>query len=176
MLDRVDRLLDLWSRALLAVAILAALAMMIHVSVDVFARTALNAPLRQTNQVVAAYYMIAVAFLPLAWAERRGDMIVVEVFGTLYPRPLRRWLDALVALTGAAAYSALTYTTFLVAVREFTAKSFVISLSIAVPTWPGYFVLPVSFALAALVCLHKAVAVVLGTGVGHDEPAQRTFE
>ena len=75
MLDRIDRVLEWWSRALLALAILAGLAMMIHVTVDVFARTALNSPLRQTNQMVAAYYMIAVAFLPIALLGKHDDHI-----------------------------------------------------------------------------------------------------
>ncbi len=142
--------------------------MLAHVTAYVVLRHVLSAPVPATVEIVSSYYMIAVAFLPLAWAERRGDMIVVEVFGHLYPKPVRRWIDALVFLTCCAAYSALTYTTFLVALREFTAKSFVISLSLAVPTWPGYFVLPVSFALAALVCFHKAATVLLATNTGGD--------
>jgi TRAP-type C4-dicarboxylate transport system permease small subunit len=67
-----------------------------------------------------------------------------------------------VALVTACVYVALTYTTWLVAVREFRAGSFVISLSVAIPTWPCYFVLPLGFALAAIVALHRLWQTVFG--------------
>ena len=75
MLDRIDRILEWWSRALLALAVLAGFAMMIHVTFDVFMRTVMHSPLRQTNQTVAAYYMIAATFLPIAFLGLRDDHI-----------------------------------------------------------------------------------------------------
>jgi TRAP-type C4-dicarboxylate transport system permease small subunit len=130
--------------------------MLLHVTAHVVLRLVAATPIPATVEIVSTYYMVLIAFLPLAWAERRGDMIVVEVFDNLYPKRLRRFVDALVGLVCAAAYGALAYTTWLVALREFEARSFTIALNIALPTWPGYFVLPVSFALAATVCLYRA--------------------
>jgi hypothetical protein len=57
----------------------------------------------------------------------------------------------------------LTYTTWLVAMREFSARSFVISLSVAIPTWPSYFILPIGFGLAALVSFYRGFMPKLGT-------------
>jgi TRAP-type C4-dicarboxylate transport system permease small subunit len=135
-----------------------------------------SAPPPATVEIVSYYYMVMIAFLPLAWAERRGDMITVEVFQHLMPRALKRWVDVLVALITFAAYVALTWTTWLVATREFTSRSFVISLSVALPIWPGYFVLPVAFALAAAVALYRAVKVVAGDDpVAPDRSPHESF-
>ena len=63
--------------------------------------------------------------------------------------------DIFVGLITGGVYLMLTYTTWIVAMREFSARSFVVSLSVAIPVWPTYFILPVGFALAALVSLYR---------------------
>lgn len=136
--------------------------MLLHVTAYVIMRHFVASPIPATIEIVSYYYMILIAFLPLAWAERRGDMITVEVFQHLMPAAFKRWADILVALVTFAAYAALTYTTWLVAMREFGSRSFLISLNVALPTWPGYFVLPVAFGLAAGMTLYRAAKGVLG--------------
>lgn len=137
------------------VGAIAVVAMLLHVTAYVLMRHVMSAPVPATVEIVSRYYMVAIAFLPLAWAERRGDMISIEVFAHLTPQAIRPWVGALVSLVTFGAYVLLTYTTFSVALRELTTRSFVISLSVAIPVWPGYFILPVGFALAALVCLYR---------------------
>jgi len=100
-------------------------------------------------------------------------MIAVEVLDPLFAPAFRKWLTILVALLTCAAYLILTYTTWLVAMREFEARSFVISLSVALPTWPSYFILPVGFALAAMVSLYRAAETALGR-VGTGDATART--
>jgi TRAP-type C4-dicarboxylate transport system permease small subunit len=136
--------------------------MLLHVTAYVISRHLMSAPIPATIEIVSYYYMVLIAFLPISWAERNGDMISVEVFDPLYPPAFKRWLNVFVALVTCAAYMALTYTTWIVAMREFGARSFVISLSVAVPTWPSYFILPVAFALAAIVALYRTAKAVAG--------------
>lgn len=136
--------------------------MLLHVTAYVVMRHFVRSPIPATIEIVSYYYMVIIAFLPIAWAERRGDMITVEVFQHLMTPAVKRWIDVLVAFVTCAAYIALTWTTWIVAMREFGSRSFVLSLSIAVPTWPGYFVLPVAFALAAIVSLYRALKGILG--------------
>lgn len=135
------------------------IAMLVHIAAYVVSRHVLGSPISATVEIVSSYYMVLIAFLPLAWAERRGDMIVVEVFGQFFRGVFRKIDRAFVALVTAAAYVALTCTTWLVAVREYRSGSFVISLNVAVPTWPSYFILPVSFGLAAIVAVLRMVFV-----------------
>jgi TRAP-type C4-dicarboxylate transport system permease small subunit len=91
-MDAVERLLERLSQALFFVALLAGAAMMLHVTLEAFSRTALAAPLSGTYEVVAAYYMIAAAFLPWAALALRDQHITVELFTE---RVGRRWRDAM---------------------------------------------------------------------------------
>jgi len=143
-LNRIDRLLELWSRALLALAILAGFAMMIHVSVDVFARTALHAPLRQTNQMVAAYYMIAMAFLPIALLGKHDNHISVDVFTSGMPPWLHRTLGVFTTLLGMAYMLVFTWQSWISAVRR-TAQREVLEISGGyMIVWPGRWLLPIA--------------------------------
>lgn len=147
------------------------MAMLIHICVYVVMRHVASAPVPATIEIVSYYYMVTIAFLPLAWAERRGDMITVEVFEGMFPPAARHWNAMIVALVCVAAYATLCYTTWIVAMREYTSGSFVISLNLALPTWPGYFVLPAGFGLAALVSLYRFFELLVG-GRSSENPVR----
>lgn len=144
-------------------------AMLVHICAYVIARYFAASPIPATVEIVSNYYMVLIAFLPLAWAERRGDMIAVEVFKPLFKGPLLRMNAIFVAVVTAGAYTVLTLATWQVAMREFGAKSFIMSLSVPIPIWPSYFILPVSFGLATIVCLIKVVLVISGDASGGTE-------
>lgn len=168
MLQRIDRWLDLWSRALLALAILAGIAMMLHVSLDVFMRNALNEPLRQTNQMVAGYYMIAATFLPIAFLGKRDDHITADIF-TEYMRPrTRRWLDVFTTLLGMAYMTLFTWQSWISAGRR-TSQGEVLEISGGyMIVWPGRWILPVAGA-SLFLCFALRLARLLLPGPGPDE-------
>ena len=151
----IDRLVNAVAAGLALVGAAGVVVMLVHITAYVVMRLFLAAPIPATVEIVSSYYMVVVAFLPIAWAERRGDMIAIEVFASVYRGAAGRLVDLFVAAVTAATYLMLTYTTWLVAVREYEIGSFVISLSHKIPIWPGYFALPVGFALAFLVSLHR---------------------
>jgi TRAP-type C4-dicarboxylate transport system permease small subunit len=75
-------LLRLQDALLALLAIIGALAigaLMLHVFADVVLRNVSNKPIPATYEIVTNYYMIALAFIPLAWVERGGGMVQVEV-------------------------------------------------------------------------------------------------
>ena len=154
---RLDSLVDRITSGLALLGAVGVVAMLIHITAYVIMRNLASAPIPATVEVVSYYYMVAIAFLPLAWAERRGDMISVEIFSHLLVGRVGRINAVFVSAVTFAAYLVLTYTTWTVAMRQFAARSYVISLSVAVPVWPSYFILPVAFALAALVALYRGV-------------------
>jgi len=132
------------------VGALAILALMLHVVIDVTLRNAANVAIPATYEIVTHYYMIALAFIPLAWVEKSGGMVQVEVLEPLLgPRGLA-WSDRLVALIATVIYAALAWFTWLTALRNFDAGVFVMAQNTRVPTWPAFFLLPLGFALAAL--------------------------
>ncbi|WEX10547.1 TRAP transporter small permease [Chelativorans sp. AA-79] len=151
MRSRILALVRQLTSLLALVGAVGVLAMLLHVTADVVARQVLTRSIPATVEIVSRYYMLLIAFLPLGWTERRGEMISVDLFSGLFRGPLDRINMAFVHLLSLAAFLLLAYTTWFAAMREFGAKSFVLSLSVAVPVWPGFFILPVAFALASVV-------------------------
>lgn len=174
MVRLIDGLLRRATAVLTLFGAVGVIVMLLHICAYVIGRHFAAAPVPATVEIVSNYYMVFIAFLPIAWAERRGDMISVEIFGALLSGPLEKINAILVGLITAGAYAVLTYTTWLIAMREFTAKSYVISLSTNIPVWPSYFILPISFGLATLVCLLKLALLIGGKPV--DEIAVSTSE
>jgi TRAP-type C4-dicarboxylate transport system permease small subunit len=163
MRESLDRLVVRISDGLALLGAVGVVAMLVHITAYVIMRQFTHSPVPATVEIVSYYYMILIAFLPIAWAERRGDMISIEIFAFLMKGRVGRIDEIFVALVTGGVYAMLTYTTWLVAMREFSARSFVISLSVAIPVWPSYFVLPVAFALAAVVTLYRGLMPKQGT-------------
>ena len=163
MRESLDRLVVRISDGLALLGAVGVVAMLVHITAYVIMRQFSHSPVPATVEIVSYYYMVLIAFLPLAWAERRGEMISIEIFAPLMTGRVGRINEIFVALVTSGVYAVLTYTTWLVAMREFSARSFVISLSVVIPVWPGYFVLPIGFALAALVTLYRGFTPKQGT-------------
>jgi TRAP-type C4-dicarboxylate transport system permease small subunit len=157
MRERLDRLIGRVTDGLALLGAVGVVAMLVHITIYVILRQIFRSPVPATVEIVSYYYMILIAFLPIAWAERRGEMISIEIFAGVMKGRIGQFNRIFVALVTAGAYGALTYTTWMVAMREFAARSFVISLSVALPVWPGYFILPLGFALATVVALYRGL-------------------
>lgn len=129
---------------------LAIITLMLHVVTDVVLRNTVNAPIPATYEIVTHYYMIAAAFIPLAWVERGGGMVQVEVIETfLGPRGLY-WSDRAVDVISTVIYGALAWVTWLTALKNYDTGVFVLAQSLRVPTWPAYFLVPLGFGLATM--------------------------
>jgi len=148
------------SRAVRVLALIAAIgtvAMMLHICIDVVLRNLFRVSLDTAPEIVARYYMVVVAFLPLAWLERRDGMVSVELLEWVLPPRLRQISDILVALMSVAAYSVLAWTTMKSAMGHYKVGTYVEFVDFKMPVWHSYFLPPAGFILAALICLVKAV-------------------
>jgi TRAP-type C4-dicarboxylate transport system permease small subunit len=133
------------------------LALLVHVVLDVATRNLAARPIPATNEIVSRYYMVLIAFLPLAWVERNRSMVSVELLDMAMSPGMKRASDAVVALLAAVIYAAIAWVTWAEALRAFNTGSFVDVLGRRVPVWPTYFLPPLGFLLAALVTLLRAV-------------------
>ena len=79
-MGRVDKLLKSLANVLAWAAGAAMLLMMAHIVADVAMKYALNDPIDGTTEVVAAYYMAATVFLPLAYVAVSGEHLDVTLF------------------------------------------------------------------------------------------------
>lgn len=141
--------------------------MMLHITADVLCRIILGSPLVGTNEIVSRYYMIAVAFLPLAWVEHRNGMISVELFDAFMGRGTRMVGDLLVAIVSILALLLITWTSWHEAVAAFQKDAFVMAVGNRIPVWPTYFMIPVGCFLAAILVVLRAVMMVISPSSIH---------
>jgi TRAP-type C4-dicarboxylate transport system permease small subunit len=147
-------LLRLQDALLALLAIIGAMAigaLMLHVFADVVLRNVSNKPIPATYEIVTNYYMIALAFIPLAWVERGGGMVQVEVVDAFLSKRLLDWSDRLVALISTVIYGALAWVALESALKNMASGAFVMAQNVRVPIWPAFFLVPLGFGLAALV-------------------------
>ncbi|MCC5961502.1 MAG: TRAP transporter small permease [Rhodobacteraceae bacterium] len=148
-------------RALALLGGAAVVLMMFHVTLDVALLNLFRISMNTTPEIVARYYMVAVAFLPLGWLTLRNQMISVELLDYVLPASLRRGSDVLIALIGVGVYGILTYATWVKALREMRSGTFVELVRFQMPVWHSYFIVPAGFALATLACALLAVILLV---------------
>lgn len=132
------------------------LLMMFHVMIDVIGKYAFNAPLPGTAEVVAAYYMIACVFLPLAWVEAAGGSIVVEVVYEKVPPHAQAVMLRIADVVSAVYYAILAWFSWGVATHAWRINETVDGIW-RIVTWPAKFLLPFGFFLAVIVILLRLV-------------------
>ena len=133
--------------------------MMLHICLDVALLNLFRISMHSAPDIVARYYMVAVAFLPLGWLTLRGQMISVELLDFVLPDWMRRLMDAVIALMGAVIYGLVTYTTWLKALREMRSGSYIELVSFQMPIWHSHFLVPLGFGMATLACALMTVVL-----------------
>jgi TRAP-type C4-dicarboxylate transport system permease small subunit len=132
------------------IGIVAGVLMMLHVSADVAARTLLNSPIEGTTETAAAYYMVAVAYLPWAWLTRGDAHIRVEMF-TSYASPrFVEWLDIVVKVATVVFLGTFIWRATLRAIDQMRAGEVWQAGTSYISIWPSRWVLPVAGGLMAL--------------------------
>jgi len=77
---RIDRLLKALANFLALAAGVAMVLMMAHIVADVAMKYLMNDPIDGTTEVVEAYYMAPIVFLPLAYVAVMGEHLDVTLF------------------------------------------------------------------------------------------------
>lgn len=161
-MDFLDRAADRVARGVALIGALGVLALLVHVAADVATRNLFGRPIPATNEIVSRYYMVLIAFLPLAWVERERAMISVEVLDAVMSPAVRRVSDVATALLATVIYVAIAWVTWGDALANWRTGSFVDVLGREIPVWPTYFLPPAGFLLAGAVTLLRAVRTVRG--------------
>jgi len=153
-----DRFNRIASVVLMVLGGIAVLAMMLHVVVDILSKSLFRYPIPGTLEVVANYYMVAVAFLPVAYVQLRREHLVVEVFTMgLSPRGIA-FVDGIVGILGTMYLGLLTYLVFGNAVDATRIRSYVDITLFDLSTWPARWILPASFLAMAAVLISQLIA------------------
>ena len=145
-------------RALISIAALAAFLMMAQVCIDVFVRFVLGQQIEATIEIVSAYYMVALVFLPLAYVERNDGHIAADVVVQLLsPRiqiVLRRLVDVIVLI----AMGVLCYCSLTEAVNRTIEGELVRSGDTLLPIWISRWLLPIGSGAMVLTILVRLIA------------------
>ncbi|MBN8293952.1 TRAP transporter small permease [Rhodobacter sp. NTK016B] len=168
-MNRLEQIQDSALALLAFLGAVATLALMAHVALDITLRNIFNRPIPATFEVVTHYYMVSLAFIPLAWVEKSGGMISVEfIDGFLSPRT-RRISDRIVALITTLVYAVLAWVTLQTALTNMARGSFLMANQTRVLTWPAYWIPPLGFGLAALVVFIRLISPIRDPRVKDSE-------
>ena len=163
------KVLSVLSASVHVVACFLILAMMLQICIDVLLKylTANHVP--ANIEIVSNYYMVGIAFLPLAFAEKRNGHISAEVLTRLMPLPRQLVAVAFAWALSILIYGVLTYRTFLDAEEKREIGAFIFSQGIRLDIWPAYYFLPIGFALMCLVLLYRLFVLLIGGNDGFSD-------
>jgi TRAP-type C4-dicarboxylate transport system permease small subunit len=163
--------LDIPITIMLWIGLVAAFAMMIHVAVDVTGRTVFNHPLSGTTEIVSGWYMVACAYLPLAWITRHDNHIVAGVFQQIGTKWFAYWLEILVKVFLLVFICVFTWETYIRAVQQTAAGEVWQAATGFIPIWPSRWMLPLS-GVVMIVYLLLRIARDCLRGPDYQEPQQ----
>ena len=164
--------LDRLARATTAIASVIVIIMMLHVSADVFARTLFNKPLIGTTEIVAAYYMVALAFFPIAWISRQRGHIIVELFTAHLPMRKIRALDALAGIVTLIYVVLFVWKLLETAIEKTHIREAWEAATGFVEVWPSRWIVPAGFAFMAIYVLIQTVGDARAAISGVEPPRE----
>ena len=171
MIERLLRWLDWPIHIFLWIALLAGFLMMMHVSADVTGRYFFNRPLDGTTEIVSAYYMVLVAYLPWAYLARNDTHISVDIFTRLMPLAVSHWLDIVVKIVVVLYLSLFLYQTGSQAIGQTRIHEVWQAGTIFIPVWPSRWVPPIACTLMVLTLILKIVDEIIKGPRQHSEPS-----
>lgn len=169
-IDRLLKWLEWPINVALWVGLIACFLMMIHVSVDVTGRTVFNHPFAGTTEVVSAWYMVMVAYLPWAYLSLNNNHIVAGIFSRIGTPRFSFWVEIGVKLLTAGYLSVFAYQTFFRALQQMRAGEVWEAAGGFILVWPSRWLLPLASGLMILHLVLRVVADIMrGYQAGEPE-------
>lgn len=145
--------------------------MMLQIVADVVLKNLLSWPIPATSIVVSHYYMVIVAYLPVALAEKVNGHISVEIVFRHFSQRWQRFAIGCVWLVSAVVAGGIAHRLWFEAMGKLAVEANVLESGLKIFTWPSYFVLPFGFGLFCLVLLYRFACSVTGLASGLGEVA-----
>ena len=168
-MQAIGRVLNWISTGCALLGALAVVLMMFQIVLDVVMRNLFAIPVPMTTTIVAKWYMVACAFLPLAMTEILNRHIAVEVIFSHLSRAWRRRVGGLACLFAFAVAAAMVRPFWFESLKKFDAGSFIVENGRQLPVWQAHFFLPLGFAAFAAVLLYRVVVLWTGARSGLGE-------
>jgi TRAP-type C4-dicarboxylate transport system permease small subunit len=171
--ERLLRWLEIPINLLLWVALVGGFLMMVHVGVDVTGRTFFNRPLQGTTEIVSAWYMVAICYLPWAWLTRHDNHIVAGVFERIGTRRFGYWVEVVVKAFMLLYVAVFAWQTALRAVQQTEVGEVWEAAGGFIPVWPSRWLLPIA---AVLMCAYLVLRIVRDAMQGYRPEADLARE
>jgi TRAP-type C4-dicarboxylate transport system permease small subunit len=168
-IERLLKWLDWPIHIFLWIALFAGFLMMLHVSADVTGRYFFGKPLDGTTEIVAAYYMVIVAYLPWAYLARNDTHIAVDIFTRMMPMAVAHWLDIVVKILVVGYLSLFVWQTGAQAIGQTSIREVWQAGTVYIPVWPSRWLPPVACGLMILTVILKIIDEIIK---GPREPQQ----
>lgn len=149
-----------------AVACILLICLVAHVTFDVVMRYVFEKPLNSTILYVSAYYMVAIAFLPLALVEENNGHIAVELFTNRLSGKAQKILFVISTILTSIVTAIVAVRTGQESLTQYSNGTFSLEAGRKVIIWPSYFFLPFGLAMISLVAAWKAFASMTGRNSG----------
>lgn len=146
-MPRLRRALDRVANAAAWIAAAATVLMMLHVTADVIGRTVFSSPIVGTVEIVSAYNMAALAFLPLALITKERGHIIVELFTGWMQLRWRTLIDAVVAIVTLVYVAVFTWKAVEIAIEKTAIREAKEAGVGFVEIWQSRWLVPVGFGL-----------------------------
>jgi len=167
-MERLLKWLEGPIQVLMWLGIIAGFLMMLHTAVDVAGRTLFNHPLPGTTEIVSAYYMVAVAYLPWAWVALNNGHITVELFTRRASPRVIFWLDVMAKVLTIVYVSVFTWQTEYMAVQQTRGGEAWEASTGFLPVWPSRWLLPIA---GFLMTAYLVLRVIKDVGEALHRPA-----
>ena len=153
MQQKYAQLATLVEKSGLYLAMFLAFLMALHVSAEIVMRRFFHYPLPGTIEIVSYFYMVAVSFLPLGYAQAANEHVSADAFVTVIPRPLRPYTDWLGKALSVIVCLVLLWATTEMAIQQTRLGEAVQSAYFDIPVWWTRWLVPLGLLSMVLVML-----------------------
>lgn len=136
--------------------------MALQIVIDVAMRNLVGAGFPATAELVSKYYMLAVSFLPIAYAELQRRHVEASIFTDMMPKWTHGPIYGLGFVLSAFVYGILAWGTASEALIQTRRGAYVEAGAMDFYTWPGAWILPFCFVLMLIVVLLRLSQLLRG--------------
>lgn len=150
------RVIDFLTDSLIVVSGAVVALMALHIGCDVGGRYLAGSPLPGTVEIVSRYYMVVLAYLPLAELQRTEGHFVAGIFTDRLPQRARDILDGLASLCMAVVVIFIAWCSLRAANSAAAGNEQMQAAEFTILTWPSRYLVPLGFALMAIYAIRVA--------------------
>lgn len=148
----------------------AAFIMMAWLFAEIVLRLTIRSPIPGTIEIVSNYFMVAMVFLPLAYAQKRRDHIWVTLFTLRFPPRLNQVLDLIACVIGLLYVFSIAWFSWQAATQAMAVGEYQPGV-INVLIWPARFLVPLGAFAFALQYLGDIIELLRAFRADAPQPA-----